>query len=82
MTMVITDLSPYRQYLDDFDLTDEQKLDLVNTMQTLAYIIVDRHFGLHRFAVPVFPKKPVDTDAVTDHAEMHKGDENAYENET
>lgn len=80
--MAITDLTPYRQYLDEFDLTDEQKLDLVNTLETLAYILVDKHFGLHRFALPIFPKKPVDADAVTGHADMQISEGNAHENET
>lgn len=66
---IITDLTPYRQYLDDFDLTDEEKLDLVNALQTAAYVIVDKHFGLHRFALPIIPKKPVDDDAVWGHAD-------------
>lgn len=72
--MAITDLTPYRQYLDEFDLTDEQKLDLVNAAQTFAQIIVDKHFGLHRYAMPIIPKKPVDTMVGPGHAE-------SYENE-
>lgn len=80
--MAITDLAPYHKYLDEFDLTDEQKLDLVNAMQTLAQIIVDRQFGLHRFAMPIIPKKPVDDDAITGHADACSSEGNAYENET
>lgn len=80
--MAITDLAPYRKYLDEFDLTDEQKLDLVNAMQTLAQIIVDRQFGLHRFAMPIIPKKAVDDDAITGHADASPSEGNAYENET
>lgn len=79
---MITDLSPYRQYLDDFDLTDEQKLALVNDLRTFAQVIVDKHFKLHVYALPIFPNKPVDSDAVRDHAEKEITNGDVHENET
>jgi hypothetical protein len=42
--MPITDLEPYRPYIDAFDLTEEQKLELVNTIVTIAEVILDKKF--------------------------------------
>ncbi len=41
---MITDLTPYRQYLEGFDLTDEETLDFVNSMLGIALGLVDDHF--------------------------------------
>jgi hypothetical protein len=37
---MITDLAPYRQYVDQFDLTEEQKLDLVNAL----WVMLENYF--------------------------------------
>ena len=44
--MKITDLDPYRPYIDNFDLTEEQKLELVNAIEQIARMVLDRQFGL------------------------------------
>ena len=35
---MITDLTPYRQYVDKFDLAEEQKLELVNSLKMIVRI--------------------------------------------
>ena len=42
--MTIDDLEPYRPYIDNFDLTEEQKLELLNTLEVLAQMVLDRRF--------------------------------------
>lgn len=37
-------LAPYRPHIDRFDLTEEQKLELVEAINTMAEIILDAHF--------------------------------------
>ena len=44
----ITDLTPYRQHVDVFDITDEQKLELINIMQLVAENILDKQFNLNQ----------------------------------
>jgi hypothetical protein len=41
---MITDLTPYRQYVDEFDLSEEQKLELVNTMEMIVERILSQRF--------------------------------------
>lgn len=43
--MAITDLTPFRQYVDAFDITEEQKLELVNTVYGVAKTIAAKAFG-------------------------------------
>jgi len=50
----ITDLSPYRQHVDQFDMSDEQKLELVNLMQMVAEQILDQQFQLNQPNVNAF----------------------------
>lgn len=45
---MITDLEPYRKDLEDFDMTDEQKLELVNAIWVIGKTILDRKFGLYQ----------------------------------
>jgi hypothetical protein len=45
---MITDLSPYRQYVDQFDLTEEEKLELVNAVWMLVDNIYDYHLGINQ----------------------------------
>ncbi|MEZ5690267.1 MAG: hypothetical protein R3D71_01210 [Rickettsiales bacterium] len=42
--MKITDLEPYRPHIDNFDLTEEQKLELLNTLAEIADKIIERRF--------------------------------------
>lgn len=44
---MITDLTPYREDLEGLDLTDAQKLDLVNALWAIAENIIDHQLGLN-----------------------------------
>ena len=54
---MITDLTPYRQYVDVFDITEKQKLELINALWVLAESILDEQFGLTRTGAELEPKK-------------------------
>lgn len=43
---MITDLTPYRKHVDQFDLTEEQKLEWANTMLMIVESIFDKHLGI------------------------------------
>ena len=45
---MITDLTPYREFLDDFDLTEQQKIELVNALWVIAENIMDKELGLNQ----------------------------------
>lgn len=45
---MITDLEPYREDLAGFDMTDEEKLELVNAIWVIGKNILDRRFGLYQ----------------------------------
>jgi len=45
--MLITDITPYRKYVDSFDLTEEQKIELVQMVWNIMESFVDRAFGVH-----------------------------------
>lgn len=45
---MIKDLTPYRQHVDQFDLTDEETLELVNAVLMLVDRVLDHHLGLNR----------------------------------
>lgn len=51
-------LAPYRPHIDNFDLTEEQKLELVETIITMAEIILDAHF--QSIKQPCHSEKTVD----------------------
>lgn len=51
---MITDLTPYRKHVDQFDLTEEQKLELVNAVWMIVDSVFDQQLGLNRWP----PKKP------------------------
>jgi hypothetical protein len=55
---MITDLTPYRKYVDDFDLTDEQKLELVNALYMIIESIFDQHLGVNQL---ILKNKEVDS---------------------
>ena len=40
--MKATDLEPYRPYIDNFDLTEEQKIELVEAIHQIARMVLDR----------------------------------------
>ena len=42
--MPITDLEPHRTYIDAFDLTEEEKLELVNAISMIAEVVLDRKY--------------------------------------
>ena len=44
---MITDLAPYREDLEGLDLTEPQKLDLVNALWAIAENIIDHELGLN-----------------------------------
>ncbi|NDF11606.1 MAG: hypothetical protein EB060_02160 [Proteobacteria bacterium] len=45
---MITDLTPYRKYVDKFDLTEDQKLELVNALSTIVETIYDKVLGINQ----------------------------------
>lgn len=51
-------LEPYRPHIDKFDLTEEQKLELVGAIIAIANMMLDRHFG--RIKIVDLCQKPVD----------------------
>ncbi len=53
---MITDITPYRKYVDHFDLTEEQKLDLVNAVWMLVENFYDHHLGINKLLL--FDKTP------------------------
>lgn len=46
--MTIDDLEPYRPYIDNFDLTEEQKLELINTLEVITQMVLDKEFNKHK----------------------------------
>lgn len=51
-------LKPYRPHIDRFDLTEEQKLELVGAITAIADMVLDRKFGTIKY--PHLRQKPVD----------------------
>ena len=47
--MIITDISPYREQLEEFDLTDEEKLQLLNDLCNIVQNLMDRKYGAHQW---------------------------------
>lgn len=45
--MKTLDINKYRKYVDDYDLTEEQKVELLQTVWSIMESFVDRAFGLH-----------------------------------
>ena len=45
--MPLQDITPYRKFVDGFDLTEEQKVELIHTVWNMMESFVDRAFGLH-----------------------------------
>lgn len=58
---MITDITPYRQYVDQFDLTEEQKLELVNAVWMIVESIYDHHLGVNQLTIKgKTPQKTID----------------------
>ncbi len=58
---MITDLTRYRKYVDKFDLTEEQKLELVNAVWVILENYFDQQLGLNQLAIKEKePQKTVD----------------------
>jgi hypothetical protein len=49
--MIVTDLEPYREYVDCFDISEKQKLELINALWVLAENILDMQFGLNQIEI-------------------------------
>ncbi|MDX2095985.1 MAG: hypothetical protein SFW64_08640 [Alphaproteobacteria bacterium] len=59
---MITDLTPYRKYVDQFDLTEEQKLELVNAVWVILENYFDQQLGLNQLAIKEkTPQKTIDS---------------------
>ncbi len=56
---MITDITPYRQYVDQFDLTEQQKIELVNAVWTTLENYFDQQLGLNQ--LPLKERKTPDT---------------------
>jgi hypothetical protein len=44
--IMIIDLTPYKKDLEGLDLTEQQKLELVNALWVIAENIIDKELGL------------------------------------
>ena len=42
--MKTTDLEPYRPQIDEFDLSEEEKIELVNSIVEIAEVVLDKYF--------------------------------------
>ncbi len=63
-------LAPYRPHIDNFDLTDEQKLELLNVITRMADIILDVRFSLIK--QPHILQKPVDDNTGSSNGVRHE----------
>ncbi len=45
---MITDITPYREHLDKFDLTEEEKYELVNAIWVISKNLLDKKFGINQ----------------------------------
>ena len=74
--VMITDLTPYRKHVDQFDLTEQQKLDLVNSLWMIVDSIFDSQMRINQLVLKgkesqksvdsqvqgvILPKAPQDT---------------------
>lgn len=50
--MAVVDIALYRPHIDHFDLTDEQKLDLVRAVLLIAEAILDNYLKINRLTIP------------------------------
>ncbi len=66
------DLTPFRPYIDNFDLTEEQKIELVTTIIMMVDTVLDSHFRMNRTYLSVYSQKPVDASATSSNGEWHE----------
>ena len=60
---MITDISPYREYVDQFDLTEEQKVELVNAVWVILENYFDQRLGLNQLKlIEKEPQKSIDSE--------------------
>lgn len=52
---MITDLTPYRKHVDQFDLSEQEKLELVNAVWMLVENLYDHQLGINQLLL--FDKK-------------------------
>lgn len=45
--MPLTDITPYRKYVDHFDLSEEQKVELIHIIWNIMENFADIAFGKH-----------------------------------
>ncbi len=58
---MITDITPYREFVDDFDLTEEQKVELVNAVWTIINSVYDDYLGIKQLEIKEkTPQKTID----------------------
>lgn len=63
---MITDISPYREYVDQFDLTEEQKVELVNAVWVILENYFDQRLGLNQLKLlEKEPQKSIDSELQT-----------------
>ena len=48
---MITDITKYRKHVDQFDLTEEEKIELVNTVAMIVESIFDRHLNVNQLKI-------------------------------
>lgn len=59
---MITDLTPYRKHVDQFDLTDAQRLDLVNALWMIVDSIFDSQMRINQLVLKgKEPEKSIDS---------------------
>ena len=46
---MITDLTPYREHLDAFDLTEQEKPELINVIYVVSQHLLEKQFGLKSY---------------------------------
>jgi hypothetical protein len=64
--VMITDISPYREYVDQFDLTEEQKVELVNAVWVILENYFDQRLGLNQLKLlEKEPQKSIDSELQT-----------------
>jgi len=63
---MITDLAPYRKYVDQFDLSDEEKLEWLNAVLMLVESMFDQHLGINQL---LLKNKEVDSPEPIDRVE-------------
>jgi len=63
-------LEPYRPHIDNFDLTEEQKLELVGAIHALAHMVLDVQFGTMKRRLTL--EKSVDEEAVSINGDRHE----------